>query len=107
MEDKNIIQTDGNGEVHLEIKKILERAITDSEFKGLLLHDPDQALADYELTEVQTLLLKSLDAGDLEKLTLENLEEYFAADAAVYTPDDAGELDGYEAYSMSDVERIS
>ena len=57
-----------------QVKDVLERAVADPEFGRQLLDDPDTALAGYELTEVQLLLLRSLDEEDLAKLTPENLE---------------------------------
>jgi hypothetical protein len=72
-----------------QIKDVLERAIVEPEFGRRLLDDPDTALAGYRLTEVQALLLRSLDEDDLAKLTPENLDEHFAVESAVYTPDDA------------------
>lgn len=32
-------------------------------------------------------MIKSLTEEDFDKLTPENIEEYFAADSAIYTPD--------------------
>lgn len=88
-----------------QVKEILERAINDPDFARKLLDDPDTALADYVLTEVQLLLLRSLDEGDLAKLTPENLEEFFAVDSAVYTPEDAQMVQlGYEMYDEEDLE---
>lgn len=89
-----------------QVKDVLERAIADPEFGRQLLDDPDSALAEYELSEVQLLLLRSLDEEDLAKLTPENLEEYFAVDSAVYTPDDAQMVQqGYEMYDGQELER--
>ena len=70
-----------------DIKDIITRAIEDEEFKSLLIEDPDKAIADYSFTEVQKLMIKSLRKEDLDKLNPQNLEEYFSADSAVYTPD--------------------
>jgi hypothetical protein len=87
-----------------QVKEVLERAITDPEFARLLLEDPDTALADYTLSEVQLLLLRSLDEEDLGKLTPENLDEFFAVDSAVYTPEDAEMVQqGYEMYDEDDL----
>ena len=80
-----------------EIKDLITRAVTDEEFKKQLIEDPDNAMKGYELSEVQRLLIKSLRTEDLEKLTPQNLEEYFSADSAVYTPDVDEELNAYEA----------
>ena len=88
-----------------QVKEVLERAIIDPEFARQLLEDPDTALAGYVLSEVQLLLLRSLDASDLEKLTPDNLEEFFAVDSAVYTPEDARMVQqGYEMYDEEDLE---
>jgi hypothetical protein len=88
-----------------QVKEVLERAIAEPEFAQKLLDDPEEALAGYTLTEVQTLLLRSLDEEDLAKLTPENLEEFFAVDSAVYTPEDARMVQlGYEMYDEEDLE---
>lgn len=89
-----------NGNVNnkkTEIKDLITRAVTDEEFKKQLIEDPDNAMKGYELSEVQRLLIKSLRTEDLEKLTPQNLEEYFSADSAVYTPDVDEELNADEA----------
>ncbi|GAA1641419.1 Os1348 family NHLP clan protein [Catellatospora bangladeshensis] len=88
-----------------QVKDVLERAVADPEFGRLLLDDPDAALAGYDLSEVQLLLLRSLDEEDLAKLTPENLEEFFAVDSAVYTPEDAAMVQqGYEIYDDEDLD---
>ncbi|BCJ76016.1 hypothetical protein CS0771_55600 [Catellatospora sp. IY07-71] len=88
-----------------QVKDVLERAVADPEFGRLLLDDPDAALAGYALSEVQLLLLRSLDEEDLAKLTPENLEEFFAVDSAVYTPEDAAMVQqGYEIYDDEDLD---
>jgi len=88
-----------------QVKDVLERAIADPAFGRLLLDDPDTALAGYDLSEVQLLLLRSLDEEDLAKLTPENLEEFFAVDSAVYTPEDAAMVQqGYEIYDEEDLD---
>ena len=88
-----------------QVKDVLERAIADPDFARQLLDDPDTALAGYDLSEVQLLLLRSLDEEDLAKLTPENLEEFFAVDSAVYTPEDAAMVQqGYEIYDEEDLE---
>ena len=92
-------------EERTQIKDVLERAVTDPVFGALLLEDPDAALIDYQLSEVQMLLLRSLDKEDLEKLTPENLNEHFAIDSAVYTPEDARMVQlGYETYDSDDID---
>jgi len=88
-----------------QVKEVLERAIAEPEFARKLLDDPDEALAGYTLTEVQLLLLRSLDEDDLAKLTPENMEEFFAVDSAVYTPEDARMVQlGYEMYDEEELE---
>ncbi|MDX2545382.1 Os1348 family NHLP clan protein [Streptomyces sp. WI04-05B] len=87
------------------LREVLERVTADADFARRLLDDPDEALAGYELSEVQLLLLRSLDEADLEKLTPENLDEYFAVDSAVYTPEDAAMVQqGYEVYDEEELE---
>lgn len=76
----------------LEIKDIINRAIEDEAFKTLLIEQPEEAMKGYNLTEVQQMLIKTLTKDDIEKLTGENIEEYFSADAAVYTPDIESEI---------------
>ncbi|WP_432994602.1 Os1348 family NHLP clan protein [Dactylosporangium sp. CA-233914] len=88
-----------------QVKEVLERAVADPGFARQLLDDPDTALEGYDLTEVQLLLLRSLDEEDLAKLTPENLEEFFAVDSAVYTPEDAAMVQqGYEIYDEEDLD---
>jgi hypothetical protein len=91
-------------EVPSQVKAVLERAIADAAFGRKLLDDPDAALASYVLSDVQLLLLRSLDEEDLAKLTPENLDEFFAVDSAVYTPEDAAMVQqGYEMYDEEDL----
>ena len=71
---------------------IINRAIEDEAFKTLLIEQPEEAMKGYNLTEVQQMLIKTLTKDDIEKLTGENIEEYFSADAAVYTPDIESEI---------------
>jgi len=85
-----------------EIKDVLERSISDEGFRRQLLDDPDTELTGYELSEVQVMLLRSLDESDLDKLTPENLDEYFSVDSAVYTPDGLAELE--RSYEMADAD---
>lgn len=69
------------------IQEIMEKAITDPEFKAALLEDPDTILEQYEISEITKIMIKSLTAEDYEKLTPDNIAEYFSADSAIYTPD--------------------
>lgn len=69
------------------IQEIMEKAITDPEFKATLLEDPDTILEQYEISEITKIMIKSLTAEDYEKLTPDNIAEYFSADSAIYTPD--------------------
>jgi len=85
-----------------QIKDVLERSISDEQFRRQLLADPDSALTGYELSEVQIMLLRSLEETDLDKLTPENLDEYFSVDSAVYTPDGLAELE--RSYELADAD---
>lgn len=84
-----------------EIGRLFSRIVTDPGFKKQLLTDPDTALAGYDLSQAQILMVTTLEEGDFDKLTPENLTEYFSADAAVYTPDEADIADD-DAYSAED-----
>lgn len=79
-----IVETENSNN---DIKIIMEKAICDEDFKEALLSDPDEVLEDYELSEVTKLMVKSLSREDYDKLTPENITEYFSADSAIYTPD--------------------
>lgn len=69
------------------IQEIMERAITDESFKERLLENPDEILEQYEISEITRIMIKSLTKEDYDKLTPENITEYFSADSAIYTPD--------------------
>lgn len=100
-----MIENNGNEELASPISKLFQRIVNDPEFKQLLIENPDEALKDYDLNEAQVIMIKNLNEEDLNKLTPENLEEFFSADAAVYTPDEA-ELIDEETYSAEDFESI-
>lgn len=87
------------------IGSIFQRIVTDVKFKELLLTNPDAALSEYELSDTQAVLIRTLSEEDLDKLTPENLEEFFSADAAVYTPDEADLVD-FEAYDPEDFKEM-
>ena len=78
------------------LQEFIETLITDEDMKERFIENPDEILKDYDLTESQRLLLKSLDKEDIMKLTPENVEEYFSADSAVYTPEVDEDLLDYE-----------
>jgi hypothetical protein len=69
------------------IQEIMEQAVTNSEFKQKLLETPDDILDEYNITGITRVMIKSLSEEDYEKLTPENITEYFAAESAIYTPD--------------------
>lgn len=69
------------------IQEIMEKAITDPDFKKTLLTDPDTILDQYDISEISRIMIKSLTEEDYDKLTPENITEYFSADSAIYTPD--------------------
>lgn len=72
---------------NMAIQEIIEKAVLDEEFKQELLNHPDETLEKYEISEIGKIMIKSLTEEDLNHLTPENIEEYFAADSAIYTPD--------------------
>ena len=84
-----------------EIGRLFGRVVGDPVFKKQLLSDPDTALQGYDLSQAQIMMIKTLEEEDYAKLTPENLTEYFSADAAVYTPDEA-EIADDDAYSAED-----
>jgi len=90
------------GEANIAIKQVIERLVTDESFKQQFMDNPESALKDYNLNEMQHMLLKTLDKDDLEKLNPENLEELFSADAAVYTPDAASGMEEYDFFEDDD-----
>jgi len=96
-EKKDEVKQNERGDSTGEVKEVILRAVQEPEFRELLVTDPDKALAGYNLTEFQRMLITTLEKDDLEKLTPENLEEYFSADSAVYTPDIESEIDTEEA----------
>jgi hypothetical protein len=48
------------------VQAIIGKAVLDSEFRETLFANPDQALAGYELTEVEVAALKAIDAETME-----------------------------------------
>jgi hypothetical protein len=97
--DENVNQPN----IDSPLSQLFQRVVTDEDFKKLLIENPDEALKGYELSEAQKIMIKNLDREDIEKLTPDNLEEFFSTDAAVYTPDESDVLDE-EAYSSEDFE---
>lgn len=69
------------------LQEFIEVLITDEEMKEKFIANPEEVLKDYELNESQRLLLMSLEQEDIMKLSPENVEEFFSADSAVYTPE--------------------
>lgn len=90
---------ENNNQVNNEnsvIKEILSRILSDPSFKEELLNDPEKALENYKLSELQSILIKSLEPEDIEELSVDKFDEYFSADAAVYTPDNDEGLVAYD-----------
>lgn len=92
--EKEIIEMGNNNDKNVEnlndtsaLQEFIEELITDEEMKENFIANPDEVLKNYELNESQRLLLKSLDQEDIMKLSPENVEEFFSADSAVYTPE--------------------
>jgi hypothetical protein len=53
---------------------IVSRALTDADYRKLLLADPDAALEGYDLSESETNMIRSLNADAFDELTMD-LEE--------------------------------
>ncbi len=92
-----------NYEENSEIKKIVFRLISDENFKKELINNPGEALSDYNLSEVQKILIMSLSQEDLENLNEDNIDEYFSADAAIYTPDEGVDIDEMETFDENEL----
>lgn len=74
-----------------DLKIIIQKAVCDETCRDQLSSNPDSLLDRYQISEITTLMIKSLTKDDYDKLTPENITEYFSADSAIYTPDfDAG-----------------
>jgi hypothetical protein len=109
MPDKEIVHLENEGvdadgsssDIQSVIVEIFQRVVTDDDFKKRLIENPDDALKEYDVSEAQLMMIKNLNAEDLDKLSPDNLEEFFSADAAVYTPDES-EISDSEAYSPED-----
>lgn len=48
------------------IEAVIGKAVMEDEFREVLFANPDEALAGYELTDDETVALKSIDAETLE-----------------------------------------
>lgn len=48
------------------LEAVIGRAILDEEFRLALFADPEAALVEYELTEVEMVAIKSVDAESLD-----------------------------------------
>jgi hypothetical protein len=55
---------------------VIGKAAVEAAFRDLLLADPDQALAGFELTEDEVFILKKIDSETLELLS-ETLDMFF------------------------------
>lgn len=84
-EKQNIVDTVNSN--NIAIQEVIEKAVLDSQFKKDLIENPDEVLANYDISEIGKIMIKSLSEEDFDKLTPENIDEYFAADSAIYTPD--------------------
>ena len=49
------------------LEKVVSRAVTDEKFRSLLLSDPQQALAEYEVTDEERKLLEELNEDGFDK----------------------------------------
>lgn len=84
-QDDTLTEVSANDSIALQ--EILSKAVTDEDFKQKLINNPDEILNEYNVSEISRIMLKSLTEDDYNKLTPENIEEYFSADSAIYTPD--------------------
>lgn len=50
---------------------IVSRAITDTEYRAQLLADPDAALQDYELSEKEEKMIRSLNSDTFDEMTMD------------------------------------
>jgi len=68
------------------LKAVIERMVTDEEFKKAILANPEQALnaSGYEVNAEELLALKNLKGEDLEGLTPELIDERLSKSAGVY-----------------------
>lgn len=57
-----------------DARKVVSRAVLEAEFRTLLFEDPDQALAEYELSPQEREALRSMPAETIEDFA-NNLEE--------------------------------
>jgi hypothetical protein len=48
------------------VQEIITKAVTDEEYRDLLLSDPEKALEGYELTDEETASLKALERDEFE-----------------------------------------
>ncbi|HEY3063515.1 MAG TPA: Os1348 family NHLP clan protein [Chloroflexota bacterium] len=58
------------------VQAVLERTVTDATFRSRLFTEPDQALAEYELTSDESSALRELcvDAGQSQSAALDRRE---------------------------------
>lgn len=85
--NENEFQNVENIDTTSALQEFIEALLTDEQLKEKFIESPDSVIDGYGLNESQRLLLKSLDKEDIMKLTPENVEEFFSADSAVYTPE--------------------
>jgi len=68
------------------LKAVVERMVTDDEFKKAILENPEEALSagGYEVSAEELFALKNLKAEDLEGLTPELIDERLSKSAGIY-----------------------
>lgn len=76
-----------------QIQEIIGKAITDSEYRQLLLSDPDQALEGYDLTEEEIESLKGLESEQFNEITGELDERISKASLSFTKPVDKASPD--------------
>jgi len=68
------------------LKTVVERMVTDDEFKKAILENPEEALSagGYEVSAEELLALKNLKVEDLEGLTPELIDERLSKSIGIY-----------------------
>ncbi len=76
----------------LLIIEAIEKIVKDDDFKKRFLQDRTGTLQELELSDVQREMLEALTEQDIEFLKDKDIEEFYLANSAVYTPsvDDEG-----------------
>ncbi len=76
----------------LPVVEAIEKIVKDDEFRERFFQDRVGTLQELELTDIQREMLEALTEQDIEFLKDKDIEEFYIANSAVYTPsvDDEG-----------------